>query len=42
MVPVAGEPVNSALFMVDAVTTSDTNKNRRFALTHNLAAGDQE
>ena len=33
---------NSALIMVDAVTTSGTNNNQRFALTHNLAAGDQE
>ena len=40
VVPVAGEPGNSALLMVDAVTTSGTNNNRRFALTHNLAAGE--
>ncbi|MCP4848791.1 MAG: hypothetical protein GY899_12690, partial [Verrucomicrobiaceae bacterium] len=32
VVPVAGEPGNSALLMVDAITTSGTNNNRRFAL----------
>jgi hypothetical protein len=42
VVPVAGEPGNSARPMVDAVATSGTNIKRRFALTHNLAAGDQE
>ncbi|MFP6872524.1 MAG: hypothetical protein VCA55_03360, partial [Verrucomicrobiales bacterium] len=40
VVPVAGEPGNNALLMVDAVTTSGTNNNRRFALTHNLTAGE--
>ena len=40
VVPVAGEPGNSALLMVDAVTTSGTNNNRRLALTHNLASGE--
>ena len=39
-VPVAGEPGNRALLMVDAVTTSGTNNNRRFALTHDLASGE--
>ena len=42
VVPVAGKPGNSAPLMVDAVTTSGTSNNQRFALTHNLAAGDQE
>ena len=40
VVPVSGEPGNSALLMVDAVTTSGTNNNRRFALTHDLASGE--
>ncbi|MCP4846365.1 MAG: hypothetical protein GY899_00260, partial [Verrucomicrobiaceae bacterium] len=40
VVPVAGEPGNSALLMVDAITTSGTNNNRRFALTHDLASGE--
>ena len=37
IVPVQGDPGNSALLMVDAVTSSGRNNNRRLALTHNLA-----
>ncbi len=40
VVPLAGEPGNNALLMVDAVTTSGFNNNRRLALTHNLAVGE--
>ncbi len=40
VVPIAGEPGNNALLMVDAVTTAGTNNNRRYALTHDLAAGE--
>jgi len=37
IVAIQSEPGNSALLMVDAVTTSGKNNNRRLALTHNLA-----
>jgi hypothetical protein len=40
VVPVSGEPGNSALLMVDAVTASGTNNNRRFALIHDLSANE--
>jgi hypothetical protein len=39
IVPVAGEAGNNALLMVDAVTVSGNDNNRRLALTHDLAAG---
>lgn len=36
IVPIKNEPGNTALLMVDAVTSSGRNNNRRLALTHNL------
>lgn len=36
IVPIKDEPGNNALLMVDAVTSSGRNNNRRLALTHNL------
>ncbi|NIP95069.1 MAG: lamin tail domain-containing protein, partial [Akkermansiaceae bacterium] len=40
IVAVEGEPGNHALLMVDAVTESGRDNNRRLALTHNLASGE--
>ena len=37
IVPIKDEPENNALLMVDSVTSSGRNNNRRLALTHNLA-----